>query len=163
MIRKATFDDATSIAQIYNYYIENTVITFEEDPIDAEDIIQRIEKSNSAGFSWYVALESESVVGYAYSSKWNERSAYKHTAEVSVYLSHQHRSKGLGTKLYEALFDELKAMRMHVVIGGVTLPNAASVALHEKFGMKKVAHYEQVGFKFEEWLDVGYWQIQLDT
>jgi len=163
MIREATENDAEAIVEIYNYYIRNTVVTFEETEVDATDFIARINKVQNSGYSWIVAIDNEQVVGYAYSSKWNERTAYRNTAEVSVYLSHTAISKGWGTKLYEALFTGLRNKDIHVVIGGITLPNPASVALHEKFGMEKVAHFKEVGFKFNTWLDVGYWQVRINA
>ena len=101
------------------------------------------------------------MVGYAYATKWKERSAYRFSAEVSVYLSNQVQGRGLGASLYETLFSKLKEGGINTVIGGITLPNPASVALHEKMGMKKVAHFENVGFKFNQWQDVGYWQLSL--
>ena len=163
MIRKAKDKDSETIADIYNYYIRNTVITFEETEITAADISSRIERVNKAKLPWLVAEVDSKVIGYAYAAKWNERSAYKHTAETAIYLSRTCLSQGWGTKLYEALFTELRNLSIHIAIGGVTLPNPASVALHEKFGMHKVAHFEEVGYKFGQWLDVGYWQVQLNA
>lgn len=163
MIREATKDDADAIAAIYNHYIRNTTITFEEDEVTSKDIIERISNVQASGFSWLVAEEDNNIVGYAYSTEWRERVAYRNTVEVSVYISHRIQSRGWGTKLYEALFSKLREKSVHVAIGGITLPNPASVAIHEKFGMEKVAHFKQVGYKFGEWLDVGYWQLQLDT
>ncbi len=83
------------------------------------------------------------------------------SVESSVYLDANSVGNGYGTRLYEHLFAALKACGMHVVIGGIALPNAASVALHEKLGLKKVAHFSEVGFKFDNWIDVGYWQATL--
>jgi phosphinothricin acetyltransferase len=163
MIREVEENDAAALAEIYNFYIQNTVVTFEEDGIDAIEFIKRIGKVQSSGYSWLVAEENGRVIGYAYSSKWNDRAAYKNTAEVSVYLSHTAKSSGWGTRLYSELFSSLRKRSTHVVIGGITLPNPASIALHEKFGMEKVAHFKQVGYKFGQWLDVGYWQVQLNT
>ena len=163
MIREATEQDAEVITEIFNYYIRNTVITFEEAEINTEHFIERFNKVKRSGFSWLVAVDDGDVIGFAYSSRWIERAAYRNTAEVSVYLAHTATSKGWGTKLYNALFATLREKSIHVAIGGITLPNPASVAIHEKFGMKKVAHFEQVGYKFGEWLDVGYWQVQLNT
>jgi phosphinothricin acetyltransferase len=161
MIREATEEDAEAVTKIYNYYIQNTVITFEEDHLNPSDFIERIRKVQKSGFSWLVAEVGGEIIGYAYSSKWNDRTAYRHTAEVSVYLAHHVRYEGWGTKLYEALFASLREKSIHIAIGGITLPNPASVAIHEKFGMEKVAHFKQVGYKFGSWLDVGYWQVQL--
>ena len=162
MIRKATEKDAQAIADIYNYYIQNTVATFEIDDLTANDFVSRMDKVQKSGFSWFVAEQNNEIIGYAYSSKWKERAAYKHSAEVSVYLLNDLTAKGWGTKLYDALFADLKTKSIHIAIGGITLPNPASIALHEKFGMEKVAHFRQVGYKFDRWLDVGYWQVQLN-
>lgn len=163
MIREATDSDAASIAAIYNFYIRNSVATFEEKVISAGDIVRRMEKVRNLGFPWVVAEDRGGIVGYAYATSWNERSAYRFSAEVTVYVSNDSVSRGWGTKLYESLFARLTEMKMHVLIGGITLPNDASVALHEKFGMNKAAHYDEVGRKFDKWLDVGYWQKILDT
>ncbi|MEM8491625.1 MAG: N-acetyltransferase family protein [Pseudomonadota bacterium] len=163
MIRDATESDAGAITRIYNHYIQNTFITFEEEVLTDRDLIDRIRGVQASGFSWLVAVENGRVVGYAYSCRWKERAAYKHTAEVSVYLAHDVTSKGWGTQLYEALFATLRKNSVHVAIGGIALPNPASVAIHEKFGMQKVAHFKQVGRKFERWQDVGYWQVQFDS
>ena len=89
------------------------------------------------------------------------RCAYRYSAEVTVYLDAAVVGQGLGTQLYTALFDSLRRSGCHVAIGGIALPNAASVALHEKFAMQKVAHFGEVGFKFGRWVDVGYWQLTL--
>jgi L-amino acid N-acyltransferase YncA len=161
MIRAATESDAQAIADIYNYYIANTVVAFEEQAISKNDILERMEKITGAGLPGLVAEDGGVVIGYAYAGKWNVRSAYRHTVESTVYLSNSSVAKGWGTRLYQALFDTLRHKSIHVVIGGITLPNPASVALHEKFGMKQVAHFPEVGFKFGKWLDVGYWQTEL--
>lgn len=161
MIREASAEDSQAIADIYAHYINNTVITFEEQPVTAEDFVDRIKRVQAAGFSWLVAEEKGEIIGFAYSTKWRERSAYRHTAEVSVYLANGITSRGWGTKLYEVLFSTLRAQSIHIAIGGIALPNDASIALHEKFGMKKVAHFKEVGYKFGRWLDVAYWQVQL--
>jgi L-amino acid N-acyltransferase YncA len=161
MIRAAIESDAQAIADIYNYYIKNTVVTFEELPVSQNDILERIEKVTGSNLPWLVAEDNSVVIGYAYAGKWNMRSAYRHTVESTVYLSNSSLAKGWGTRLYQALFDTLRQKSIHVVIGGITLPNPASIALHEKFGMKQVAHFKEVGYKFGQWLDVGYWQMEL--
>jgi L-amino acid N-acyltransferase YncA len=161
MIHHATESDAQAISDIYNYYIAKTVVTFDEQPVSKSEIINRIEKVTGSSLPWLVAVDDGSVIGYAYAAKWKERSAYRHTVESTVYLSHASVFKGWGTLLYEELFDILRRASIHVVIGGITLPNPASVALHQKFGMKQVAHFKEVGYKFGQWLDVGYWQVEL--
>ncbi len=163
MIRESTETDAAPIAAIYNYYIRNSVVSFEEEEISVDDVVRRMQKVKSLGFPWVVAENQGEIVGYAYATRWNERSAYRFSAEVTVYVSEDWTSRGWGTRLYESLFSKLEKMKIHVVIGGIALPNDASVALHEKFGMTKAAHYKEAGRKFGQWLDVGYWQKILDT
>ena len=161
MIRDATAQDAPALCAVYNHYILNTVITFEELPLTAAEFATRIEKVQQAGLPYLVAEENGAVFGFAYASRWKERSAYRFCAEASVYLAHTHTGRGWGTRLYEALFAELRKTPIRVVIGGIALPNPASVALHEKCGMKQVAHYSGVGYKFGQWIDVGSWEIEL--
>jgi len=163
MIRDANQGDSDAIADIYNYYIENTSITFEETPVLGSQMQQRIDDVQGSNLPWLVVLDNEIIVGYAYATKWKDRSAYRFSVEITVYLAHQMRGRGLGKKLYEALFFRLREHVIHTVIGGITLPNPSSVSLHEKVGMKKVAHFEKVGFKFNEWRDVGYWQLILNS
>lgn len=158
MIRLAELSDAAAITDIYNPYITDTTITFEEQTLSAGQMAQRIQDIRAAGLPWLVAEDAGRLMGYAYASPWKARSAYRHSVEVSVYLHPQAQGQGWGSRLYEALFSALKTREVHVAIGGIALPNPASIALHEKFGMKQVARFEQVGFKFGQWLDVGYWQ-----
>ena len=123
------------------------------------ELQSRIQDLQDAGLPWLVAEDSEGITGYAYAGPWNSRCAYRHSVEVSVYLRVDATGSGIGTALYRALFDRLEAAGTHVVIAGIALPNEASVALHERFGMRQVAHFEEVGFKFGSWIDVGYWQL----
>ena len=161
MIRPAGTQDAAALAAIYNHYIVKTIVTFEETAISAEDMKLRLGEVAAAKLPWLVAEEGGKVTGYAYASKWKGRCAYRYSVESSVYLAPDAVSRGWGTKLYTALFAALRETSIHAVIGGISLPNAASVALHEKFGMKKVAHFSEVGYKFKQWIDVGYWQTTL--
>jgi phosphinothricin acetyltransferase len=159
VIRNAVAKDVASIAEIYNHYISDTVVTFETEMIRSEDILSRITKVQSDGLPWLIAEDgSGKLIGYAYATKWRERFAYRFSVEVTVYLAPTFIGNGVGSQLYDALFSELISRSIHSVIGGITLPNPASVALHEKFGLEKVAHFKEVGFKFEQWQDVGYWQ-----
>ena len=158
MIRNVNINDAAAIATIYNYYIEHSVVTFEESLITSQDMLERLIETQELDLPFYVAEAADKIIGFAFASKWKGRCAYKFSVEVTVYLSPTEATKGWGTKLYKELFKELKDKNIHVVLGGISLPNDASIALHEKFGMKKVAHLEEVGFKFNHWVDVGYWQ-----
>jgi len=101
------------------------------------------------------------VVGFAYASKWKGRCAYRNSLETTIYLDPSVTRRGIGSSLYNALIQHVRSAGFHTVIGGVALPNEASVALHEKHGYRKVAHFEQVGFKHNRWVDVAYWQLLL--
>jgi phosphinothricin acetyltransferase len=159
-IRDATLADAEAVCHIYNPYIRDTIISFEETEVSAEEMRARM-ASVMAEYPWLMAERDGAVLGYAYAGRWQERVAYRHSALVSVYVSMGATGRGIGTQLYRALFERLRALPVHVVLGGISLPNAASVALHEKFGFEKVAHFPEVGFKFGRWIDVGYWQCRL--
>lgn len=159
MIRDADPSDAARIAEIYNYYVINTAVTFEETPVDKDEIKSRITEAQTSSLPYIIHESVDSgLIGYAYASKWKGRCAYRYSLEISVYLEHGKSGMGAGSSLYSELLGRLTDLGYHVVIGGITLPNPASVALHEKFGMAKVAHFNEVGFKFGKWIDVGYWQ-----
>jgi phosphinothricin acetyltransferase len=160
-IRAAELSDAAGIAAIYNHYVEQSIVTFEEEPVSDAEMARRIEDVRSESLPWLVAEQAGRVVGYASSRKWKSRSAYRFSAEITVYVKPCHARRGIGSKLYAQLFPTLQARGIHAVIGGIALPNEASVALHEKFGMRRVAHFAEVGFKFGRWIDVGYWQRTL--
>ncbi len=158
LIRAAKPTDADAIAAIYNHYITNTVITFEVDEVTSTEMARRIAEIQSGSFPWLVAQWNGQVVGYAYAGKWHSRHAYRFAAEMTVYLAPDRWRQGVGSRLYQQVMEMLAAMKIHTVIGGIALPNDASVALHEKLGFRKAAHYHEVGFKFDRWIDVGYWQ-----
>lgn len=160
-VRDARLDDAAAIAVIYNHYVLTTTISFEEQATSAADLQTRIGAVQEAGLPWLVAIIDGAVAGYAYATPWRVRSAYRFSVESSVYVSHQARRSGVGRALYLALLERLRAAGLHLVIGGIALPNDASVALHEHMGFEKVAHFSEVGRKFDRWIDVGYWQLRL--
>jgi L-amino acid N-acyltransferase YncA len=161
MVRAIKIQDAVQIAEIYNHYIQNSTSTFEESPVSTEEMTQRIQ-TTIATLPWVVYEEDEQILGYAYASPWKARSAYLHSAEITVYLKHEETNKGLGKKLYSNLIQRLKELNYRTIIGGIALPNDASIALHEKLRFEKVAHFKKVGFKFNRWIDVGYWQLLVD-
>ncbi|MEQ8486255.1 MAG: N-acetyltransferase family protein [Pseudomonadales bacterium] len=160
-LRPATAADAEALARIYNPYILDTIITFEETAITAAEMARRVAEVDGYGLPWLVAEQAGAVVGYAYATRWRTRHAYRFAVESTVYLGPEAIGRGIGTQLYEALFEVLRQRGTHAVIGGIALPNDASVGLHEKLGMRKVAHFPEVGFKFGRWIDVGYWQRNL--
>ena len=161
IVRPAAASDADALARIYNYYIQNTVITFEEELVSAQVMATRLAETQGLSLPWLVAEVDGAVVGYAYARKWRERSAYRYSRETTIYLERGYEGRGLGKTLYSALLPILKERGIHVAIGGVALPNEASVALHEKLGFERVATFRQVGFKHDRWVDVAYWQLVL--
>lgn len=160
-IRSATGEDADSITSIYNHFVLTTSVSFEEAPVPAQEMARRIADVQAAGLPWLVAESDGVFAGYAYATKWRVRHGYRFSVETSVYLAPDSAGKGLGSALYRVLLDQLRAGGYHLAIGGIALPNDASVALHEKMGFEKVAHFKEVGFKFGRWTDVGYWQLRL--
>jgi phosphinothricin acetyltransferase len=169
-MRDATAADGAALARIYNHYIRETVITFEVDELTDAAMSSRVAKIQGAGLPWLVAEGDGAVKGYAYAGPFRERAAYLHTLEASIYLDVAARGGGLGTALFGELFARLADLDpehsphapVHALVGGIALPNEASVALHERFGMTHVGTFLEVGRKFNRWIDVGYWQATLD-
>lgn len=160
-IRDATVKDAEITAAIYKHYVLNTSISFEEAEVPAIEMAGRVADVQAAGLPWLVVEVDGAVAGYAYATKWRVRHAYRFSVETSVYLAPSSAGQGLGTILYRALIERLRDGGFHLAIGGIALPNPASIALHEKLGFEKVAEFREVGFKFGRWTDVGYWQLTL--
>ncbi len=164
MIRKVRVEDAAAICNIYNYYVDDTIITFEEEAVDVAEMESRIKQINTK-FPWFVYCDENNqakVLGYAYAASWRSRSAYQYSVESSVYIDKEHAGKGIGTKLYQELINKLIPLGLHTVIGGIAIPNDDSIKLHKRLGFEKVAHFNQVGKKFNQWIDVEYWQLSLD-
>lgn len=160
MIRPVTPADAADICALYNQYIRDSIITFEDVPLTEAQMAARI-----AGVGplrpWLVYEENGQVKGYAYAGEWKSRGAYRYTAETTIYLHPDLHRQGVGRRLYQALFDDLRATPVRALIAGIALPNAASVGLHEALGFRKIGHFHEVGYKFGNWIDVGYWQLLL--
>ena len=135
MIRPATRNDAESIARIYNHYILNTIITFEEEAVSVDDMADRIDEIQSAPLPWLVIEQDGIIAGYAYASKWKGRCAYRYSAESTIYLADGYIGQGLGYRLYEALLLQLQAGGYHAAIGSISKPNPSSITPPEKFGM----------------------------
>ncbi|MDR2070844.1 MAG: GNAT family N-acetyltransferase [Treponema sp.] len=158
MIRPVTLEDAAAVCGIYNYYVENTTATFDEDAVPVPAMESRI-KAVTAKYPWLVYEEAGEVLGYAYIHPWHERSAYRFTAEDSIYLMHGKTGLGMGTALLARLLEETWKQDVHALMSAITVPNDASTALHEKFGFKQAGCFAQVGYKFGRRLDVGYWEL----
>ena len=157
MIRKVNIKDAREILDIYNYYVSETIVTFDLDPQTVEVMEDKI-RTNKDQFAWLVYEDNGKIIGYAYASQWKSKCAYNNCVESTIYLKPGVYGRGIGTQLYRKLLKELEKKGIHSVIGGISLPNVPSVALHEKLGFEKVAQFREVGYKFEKWIDVGYWE-----
>lgn len=161
MIRDVTLSDADRIAEIYNYYIEKTIITFEYDAVDGEEIRRRIKKIKDKEYPYFVFEENGKIIGYAYLNNWRERAAYNITLETSVYLDHEYIGSGLGSILYKELIERARKLNIHSLIGGISLPNDASRHLHRKFGFEPIGNFKESGIKFGKLIDVEFWQLIL--
>lgn len=158
MIRSADKDDAAAFCGIYNYYIQNTSVTFEEQPVSVSEMEQRI-ADHLKDYPWLVFEDDTGrVTGYCYASKWRTRPAYGHSVELSVYVDRNEHKKGIASALYGALFPLLQNCSVHAAVAGIALPNEPSRLLHEKFGFTNVARFKDIGRKFGTWTDVGYWE-----
>jgi phosphinothricin acetyltransferase len=159
-IRAVTGEDAARIAEIYNWYIENTSYTFEQQTLTVEQAAERLQKA-SERHPWLVLERQGRVDGFAYAGEFRTRAAYRQSLETTVYLDQACRGGGLGMRLYESLFGLLRQTDAHVAVAVIALPNPRSVALHEKLGFVKVGHLAEIGRKFDQWVDTGYWLLRL--
>ena len=186
MIRLATLEDIPTILAISNHYALTTPANFAVEP-ESLDSWQAEFRAKSEVFPWFVAELDEpvrettptastndltrplalslrgrgKVIGFAKASPWKGRCAYDWSAETTVYIDSAHLGRGIGRALYDRLISTLRAQGYRTLLGGITLPNEASMQLHESFGFRRVAALERIGWKFGRWHDVGYWQLQL--
>ena len=159
-IKFADESDAAAIAKIYRPIVESTTISFETVPPDREEMARRI-VATTCEHPWLVCDIGGRVAGYAYATKHRVRSAYKWSVDTSVYVDDGFRLRGVGRGLYESLFGILATQGYFNAYAGIALPNASSVGLHEAVGFRKIGVYARVGYKFDEWRDVGWWQLEL--
>lgn len=159
-IRLATERDAEGVLAIYAPIITETVISFEAEPPSADEMRQRI-ANTLTHLPWLVCEHHGEIMGYAYAGKHRERAAYQWSVEVSVYVLATARRLGVARALYHSLFEILRLQNFYNTYAGITLPNAASVGLHESMGFQSVGIYRAVGFKHGAWHDVGWWQLEL--
>ncbi len=159
-IRLATEADAAAMLDIYAPVVEDTVISFELVPPSVDEFRSRV-RDVLPHAPWLVLEEDGRVAGYAYASKFRARPAYRFTVETTVYVHGERRGRGVGRALYSSLLACLRLQGFRRAVGGITLPNAASVALHESMGFAKCAVFAKVGFKFGAWHDVGFWELEL--
>jgi phosphinothricin acetyltransferase len=157
MIRPAVTADAAACAAIYAPYVSESIVSFEAEPPTVSTMAGRIEDAHL----WLVADEDEEICGYAYGSAHRERDAYQWAADVAIYLAREHQGRGLGRRLYAELFDGLRERGICVVCAGIALPNPASEGLHRALGFTEVGVYRRIAFKFGQWLDTRWYQLEL--
>jgi phosphinothricin acetyltransferase len=160
-IRPVELADATQLVDIYNHYVSETAVTFEETPVSIVQMKERIQAVLASSFPWVVLVDDGEVKGYAYARPWSPRSAYRYTAESTIYLARETAGNGYGRKLYQELLTRLDKQGIKNVIGVIALPNVPSTALHESMGFRKVGEFCDIGFKFNRQISVGYWQLAL--
>jgi L-amino acid N-acyltransferase YncA len=161
LIRLANEADAAAIADIYRPYVEDSPVSFEESAPDAAEMAERIAGEMPGFHPWFVAEEGGRLLGYAASSRFRTRPAYRWTIETGIYLAADAHGRGIGKSLLATLLNVLERQGYVAAIGAIALPNEASVAVHEKLGFFHTGTYRQVGFKLGQWLDVGLWQKDL--
>lgn len=160
MIRNIETKDIPQICSIYNYYVQNTNASFETEPVSVTDMENRV-LDFTREYPWLVFEKQGSVLGFCYASKYRPRSAYRYTIEVTIYLDRLHLGQGIGKQLYHELFALLRARDIHSLIATIAIPNENSQSLHESLGFKQVALFKDMGYKLDQWIDVGYWQCML--
>jgi len=165
IIRAGRVEDVPRLTEIYNYYVESTATSFD---IEKHDVSERISSwfpkyASTGNYRLFVAELDEVVVGYSTSGPFRERAAYASSVETSIYLDKDYSGRGIGSKLYETLLSSLKGTGVHRAYGGVTLPNASSVALHRKFGFREVGVYREVGHKFGKYHDVCWFEKEIGS
>ena len=159
-IRLASAADASAIAAIYAPYCERSAISFEEIAPTADEMATRIARIG-ADRPWLVLEDNGTIVGYAYAAAHHERASYRWSVSTAIYVDGGHARRGAGRALYSTLFDVLRLLGYYKATAGITLPNAASVGLHESFGFRLVGIYRDIGFKFGGWHDVAWYQMAI--
>jgi phosphinothricin acetyltransferase len=163
-VRRATFADVPAMLAISNHYALTTPANFAVEPESLESWQVTFNATHEM-YPWLVAVDDESrsneILGFAKASPWKGRCAYEFAAETTVYIRSEHHRRGVGRALYTKLLATMKAQGYMCALGGIALPNDASVALHEACGFTHVGTLRRVGWKFDRWHDVGYWQALL--
>lgn len=162
VLRAARPEDAAGISWIYAPYVASGTVSFETDPPDARAMRARMASSDGL-YPWIVATvdESDTILGYAYATKFRDRPAYRYIVETSVYVAGELKRQGVGNLLYDALIDTLVAQDFTQAIAMISLPNDASISLHESVGFRRGGVFREVGWKMGRWIDVGLWQREL--
>jgi len=159
-IRVADEHDAEAIAAIYAPHVTRGFVSFEEFPPTADEMRMRMAKV-AVAFPWLVAEEEGAILGYAYADRFRDRAAYRWAVETTVYVAAEAQRRGIGRLLYSALLDILRRQGFTQAVAAISLPNDASIQLHEIAGFRRAGVYRQVGWKLGRWVDVGLWQAEL--
>jgi phosphinothricin acetyltransferase len=153
--------DHAGVLDIYNHYIENSPCTFDTQPFSMAARVPWFAQFEHSMYTCLVAIRANQVVGYACCTRFKEKPAYGTSAEVSIYIHPAHQGRGIGTILYEPLFEFMGGTDLHRAYAGITVPNEGSVALHRKFGFERVGLYTEAGFKFGRFWDVAWYEKAL--
>lgn len=159
-IRPTSPPDFPAIAALTNTFIRGSAVHFGYELVTSDELEAQWRESRSV-YPWLTGEADGHFAGYAKAYPWRSRAAYQWTAEVGIYMEPAFRGRGLGRELYGALLEELRARGFHSAIGGIALPNAASVRLHESLGFASVGVVRHAGYKLDAWHDVGFWQLML--
>ena len=160
MIRLADERDAAAVQAIYAPYVRDTAISFETEPPTVEEIARRI-RSVLDHAPWFVCERDGAVIGYAYAARFHARAAYQWTVEVTVYVDRAHHRTSAGLTLYRVLLAALRLQGFRMAVGIITVPNPASIGLHERLGFRREGLLPAIGFKHGRWRDVGWWRLEL--
>ena len=160
-VRLATEDDLAEVCKIINYFIENSFVNFRTEPQSVDEWRDDWRRLHPR-FPWLVATDNR-VVGVAYAAPWNDRAAYRWTAEATVYVEPAAQRRGVGDALYTELLGRLRRQGFHSVVAVIALPNDPSVRLHERHGFVQVGRIVEAGYKHGAWHDVGFWQSDLGS
>jgi phosphinothricin acetyltransferase len=161
-VRPAAEEDLGKLNEIYNRYVLETHFTFDVDPMTMEERHEWFAKHGATGrYRVVVGVSDGSVIGYASTSRFRSKPGYETSVETSIYVTPDHVGRGIGTRLYEELFKHVQGEDLHRAYAGIALPNQASIALHERFGFKRVAHFTEQGRKFDRYWDVGWYEKPL--
>jgi phosphinothricin acetyltransferase len=160
LVRTFEERDVGPACRLTNHFIEHTAVHFGTKP-GSEREFAELWKAGREKFPWLAAEQEGEFAGYAKAGTWRPRDAYALTAEVTVYIDPRYHRRGIGRALYSELLARLRAAGFHTAVGGVTLPNAGSVGLHESMGFRRVGVFREVGRKFDQWHDTEWWQLIL--
>ena len=160
-IRQATIADLHALLDIYNHVIEHTTAVYDYQPHTREMREEWFQSKQQQGFPVFVAEELDEVLGFSSIGPFRAWAAYRYTVENSVYVKDGHRGKGIAALLIQPLIEAARALQLHTIVAGIDSANEASIRLHQKFGFKQVAHFKEVGYKFDRWLDLVFMQLIL--